>query len=207
MKKEEFEDLVGQALSDWDYEIVETVYQYHPAIRETSGKEEVAELYKSFSMTIFYDMIGRAERNRDLESALRCAQAEADRIREEMNQNGTSIGLDYSQMLDKLAGEASQPPQSDTDRLQRVEITTRKDISPIFTQVAIDGHVIPGIREYRLEHVANRPPMLTLDLSHLDLHNDEPMVIHHKGLDQDIEVWVKYKEPAVDAADPSYPIN
>lgn len=207
MRKEEFEDLVGQALSDNDYETIETVYSYHPAIRDVSGKEEVAELYKSFGMTIFYDMIARAKWNQDRELLLHHAQAEVDRIRKEMDQNGTSMGLDYSQMLDKLGSEASHSAQNSTDELQRVEITTRKDISPIFTQVAIDGHVIPGIRGYKLEHVANRPPVLTLDLTHLDLYIDEPMVIRHKGLDQDIEVRVKYEESAADAADSSYPVT
>lgn len=203
MQKKEFEDLVGQALSDRDYETIETVYLYHPAIRDVSGKEEVAELYKSFGMTIFYDMIARAKWNQDREHLLHYTQA--DRIREEMDQNRASMGLDYSQMLDKLACEASHPAQPSMDRLQRVEITTRKDISSIFTQVAIYGHVIPGIRGYKLEHVANRPPVLTLDLTQLDLYIDEPMVIRHKGLDQDIEVRVKYEESATDTADPSYP--
>lgn len=207
MQKEEFEDLVGQALSDMDYEIIETVYLHHPAIRDVSGKEEVAELYKSFGMNIFYDMFQRAKKNQDLADRLFHTQAEVDRIREEMVQNRASLGLDYSRMLDKLAGEASQPSQSGTDDLQRVEITTRKDISPIFTQVAIDGHVIPGIRGYKLEHVPNKPPILTLDFSHLDLYIDEPMVIRHKGLDQDIEVRVKYEESATDAADSPYPVT
>ena len=102
MQKEEFEDLIGHALSDRDYEIIETVYLYHPAIRDVSGVEEVAELYKSFDMTIFYDLFGRAKKNQDLEDQLHHTQAEADRIREEMVQNKATMGLDYGRMLDKL---------------------------------------------------------------------------------------------------------
>lgn len=204
MEKKEFEELVGQELSDEDFEIIEAVYRYHPAIRGVSGKEEVAELYKSFGMTIFYDMIARAKWNQDRERILHHAQAEVDRIREEMDQNGASMGQDYRQMLDS---ETSHPAQPSMDRLQRVEITTRKDISSIFTQVAIDGHVISGIRGYKLEHVANRPPVLTLDLSHLDLYIDEPMVIHHKGLDEDIEVRIKREEFTTDAANPLQPVK
>lgn len=207
MQKEEFEDLVGQALSDMDYEIIETVYLYHPAIRDVSGKEEVAELYKSFGMTIFYDMFQRAKKNQDLADRLFHTQAEVDRIREEMVQNRASLGLDYSRMLDKLASGASQPSQSGTDDLQRVEITTRKDIGSMFTQIAIDGHVIPQVRGYKLEHTAGKPPVLSLDLIYCDLYIDEPMVIHHKGSDQDIEVRVKYEESATDAADSPYPVT
>ena len=204
MRKEEFEDLIGQALSCGDYEIIETVYLYHPAIRGTSGVEELAELYKSFGMTIFYDMIGRAKRNQDLDNRLRQAQAETDRLKEEIVQNRASMELDYSRMLDKLAGEASPPSQSDTDGLQRVEITTRKDIGSMFTQVAVDGHVIPQIRGYKLEHVAGKPPVLSLDLIYCDLYIDEPMVIHHKGSDQNIEVRVKYEESATGMTDSSH---
>ncbi len=204
MWKEEFEDLIGQALSDFDYEIIETVYLYHPAIRGTSGVEELAELYKSFGMTIFYDMIGRAKRNQDLDDRLRQAQAEADRLKEEIVQNRASMELDYSRMLDKLAGKAPQPPQSDTDGLQRVEITTRKDISGMFTQVAVDGHVIPEIRGYKLEHVAGKPPVLSLDLIYCDLYIDEPMVIHHMGSDKNIEVRVKHEESVTGMTDSSH---
>lgn len=207
MRKEEFEDLIGQALSNGDYEIIETVYRYHPAIRGTSGVEELAELYKSFGMTIFYDMIGRAKRNQDLDGQLRQAQAKTDRIKEEIVQNRASMGLDYSRMLDKLADEASQPSQSETDGLQRVEITTRKDISGMFTQVAVDGHVIPYVRGYKLEHVAGKPPVLSLDLNGLDLYIDEPMALRHKGLDENIEVRIKREEFTTDAADPLQPVT
>lgn len=207
MRKEEFEDLIGQALSDGDYEIIETVYLYHPAIRGTSGVEELAELYKSFGMTIFYDMIGRAKRNQDLDDRLRQAQAETDRLKEEIMQNRASMGLDYSRMLDKLADEASQPSQPDTDGLQRVEITTRKDIGGMFTQVAVDGHVIPHVRGYKLEHVAGKPPVLSLDLNCLDLYIDEPMALRHKGLDENIEVRIKREEFTTDAADPLQPVK
>lgn len=205
MGKEEFEDLISQALSDRDFEIIETVYLYHPAIRDVSGKEELAELYKSFGMTIFYDLVGRAKRNQDLADQLRQTQAETDRIKEEITQNRASLGLDYSRMLDKLAEAAPQSPQSGTVGLQRVEITTKKDVGSMFTQIAIDGHVIPQVRGYKLEHVAGKPPVLSLDLIYCDLYIDEPMVIHHKGSDQNIEVRVKCEESAMGVTDSSYP--
>lgn len=207
MEKKEFEEMVGQVVSDEDYKIIETVYQHHPVIRDVSGKEEVAELYKSFGITIFYDMITRARKFQDLESQLHHTQAEVDRIKEEMVQNRASMGLDYSRMLDKLADEASHPSQARADGLQRVEITTKKDIGSMFTQVAVDGHVIPYVRGYKLEHVAGKPPILTVDLNYPDLYIDEPMVIHHKALDQDIEIREKYKGSAAGAADPPYPVK
>ena len=53
MMKSEFEDLIHGSVTDEEYELIETVYMWHPAIRNTSGKEEVAELYKSIGLIIF----------------------------------------------------------------------------------------------------------------------------------------------------------
>ena len=86
MIKEEFRDLVGLEVSDEEYAVIEKVYQFHPSISEVSGKEEVAKLYKSFGMSVFYDMLPRAEKNCELVRQLRQAQAEADRIKQEMEE-------------------------------------------------------------------------------------------------------------------------
>ena len=84
MRKEEFEKRAGQPVSDADYRIIDKVYQYHPAVSESSGKDEVAELYKSFGMVIFYDMFPRAEKNCSLKKRLRRTQEEVKQIMEEM---------------------------------------------------------------------------------------------------------------------------
>ncbi len=139
MRKEEFEDLIGQALSDGDYEIVETVYLYHPAIRGASGVEELAELYKSFGMTIFHDMIGRAKRNQDLDGQLRQAQAETDRIKEEIVQNRVSMGLDYSRMLDRLADSEVQERKNPRDIASKV--------IDLFNTECTDGFSLADVRE------------------------------------------------------------
>ena len=67
MQKREFEEMIEQPVSDAEYKVIETVYQWHPSVKEVSGKEEVAELYKSFGMAIFHDMLPRAEKDRELE--------------------------------------------------------------------------------------------------------------------------------------------
>lgn len=71
MTKSEFEDLIHGSVTDEEYELIETVYMWHPAIRNTSGKEEVAELYKSFGIVIFYDMYPRAKKAKDIEDNIR----------------------------------------------------------------------------------------------------------------------------------------
>lgn len=84
MQKQEFEELVGRTVTEEQYGVVEEVYMWHPSIRNTSGKEEVAELYKSFGMTIFHDMLPRAGKAHELDDQLRRTEKEAERIQEEM---------------------------------------------------------------------------------------------------------------------------
>ena len=84
MEKRELEERIGKSVSDADYGIIETVYQWHPLIRNTSGKDEVTELYERFGITIFLDMLPRAEKAFELEGRLRCVQAEENRIKEEI---------------------------------------------------------------------------------------------------------------------------
>lgn len=71
MTKSEFEDLIHGSVTDEEYELIETVYMWHPAIRNTSGKEEVAELYKSFGIVIFYDMYPRAMKLKEIDEEIR----------------------------------------------------------------------------------------------------------------------------------------
>ena len=49
-------------------------------------KDEVAELYKSFGMTIFHDMLPRAKKAHELDELLRNAQREVQRIQEEIEE-------------------------------------------------------------------------------------------------------------------------
>ncbi len=71
MTKSELEYLIHGSVTDEEYELIETVYMWHPAIRNTSGKEEVAELYKSFGIVIFYDMYPRAKKAKEIEENIR----------------------------------------------------------------------------------------------------------------------------------------
>ena len=76
MQKQEFEERIERTVTDEQYKVIEEVYMWHPSIRNTSGKDEVAELYKSFGMTIFHDMLPRAKKAHELDELLRNAQRE-----------------------------------------------------------------------------------------------------------------------------------
>lgn len=84
MQKQEFEERIERTVTDEQYKVIEEVYMWHPSIRNTSGKDEVAELYKSFGMTIFHDMLPRAKKAHELDELLRNAQREVQRIQEEI---------------------------------------------------------------------------------------------------------------------------
>jgi hypothetical protein len=71
MTKSEFEEMIGGSVTDEEYQLIEEVYMWHPAIRNASGEEEVAELYKSFGIVIFYDMYPRAKKAKDIEDNIR----------------------------------------------------------------------------------------------------------------------------------------
>lgn len=61
MLKSEFETMTDiEEISDRDYDAIENVYMYHPAIDDKKGKEQMAYLYKEFGMTVIKDMEKRA---------------------------------------------------------------------------------------------------------------------------------------------------
>ena len=118
MQKREFEEMIEHPVSDAEYKVIETVYQWHPSVKEVSGKEEVAELYKSFGMAIFHDMLPRAEKNRELESRLRHAQAEVERIKAEMEELSRGNAPERVQVLPEALEEhlKMQNRQRENDR-------------------------------------------------------------------------------------------
>lgn len=82
MQKQEFEERIERTVTDEQYKVIEEVYMWHPSIRNTSGKDEVAELYKSFGMTIFHDMLPRASWMQSLSSSGRTGWSLRQRLRE-----------------------------------------------------------------------------------------------------------------------------
>ena len=56
MQKQEFEQLIQTEISDEEYRIIEKVYVWHPAISETEGKSQIADLYRDNGMAIIKNM-------------------------------------------------------------------------------------------------------------------------------------------------------
>lgn len=94
MMKEEFEQRIGQAVSDSDYKVIEAVYTYHPVIDNVLGKDQIATIYKSGGMRIMRDMLPTAEQAKQLESEiaqLRGTIEEKERIYNALK-NGDAVG-------------------------------------------------------------------------------------------------------------------
>lgn len=71
---------------DQEYSIIEKVYTFHPAISETEGKRQIAELYVNFGMALIMDMVPRAELMAKKEEELRAAQIALSKVREEIEE-------------------------------------------------------------------------------------------------------------------------
>lgn len=105
MQKQEFEERIERTVTDEQYKVIEEVYMWHPSIRNTSGKDEVAELYKSFGMTIFHDMLPRAKKAHELDELLRNAQREVQRIKEEIEELSRGNAPESVQVLPEALEE------------------------------------------------------------------------------------------------------
>ena len=84
MTKQEFEKRIGAEISQKDYSIVEHVYTWHPSISEVEGKEQIAELYKSFGMPIIKNMMEAANYAETLDREMAQAQRQVTDITNEL---------------------------------------------------------------------------------------------------------------------------
>ena len=80
MEKIEFEERAGTTVSLRDYSIIEKVYAWHPAISETEGKEQIAEIYKKYGMVVIYDMLETASLMENLDTERRKIVSELEKL-------------------------------------------------------------------------------------------------------------------------------
>lgn len=70
--------------TDEEYAVVELVYTFHPAISETEGKKQIADIVCKYGMSVIYDMKPRAEKAAELNSQLREARHRVSEIEQEL---------------------------------------------------------------------------------------------------------------------------
>lgn len=67
MNKQEFEERIKESISEQNYKIIETVYNYHPSISEVNGKDQIANLYEIGGMALIRSMLEIANIMNNLE--------------------------------------------------------------------------------------------------------------------------------------------
>lgn len=79
--KHEFDALTKGNVSQEDYNMIEIVYMYHPAIQ---GKDDIVRLYMTYGMTVIMDMVPRSKAIAILESEVQNKRIEIEKLNEEM---------------------------------------------------------------------------------------------------------------------------
>ncbi len=73
--------------TDKEFEAIQFVYNYHPSIHPSEGKNQIAMLYSTFGMRIIADMYATAKRAQEIEDErrkLRLRLQELEREAEEL---------------------------------------------------------------------------------------------------------------------------
>ena len=68
-----------------EYTIIETVYTFHPSIKNVGGKEQIARLYTEFGMILIKDMLATANAAKDLEERIYFHRDEWARYQEKLD--------------------------------------------------------------------------------------------------------------------------
>lgn len=148
MQKHEFEERIESTVSDEDYKLIEFVYQFHPVIRNVSGKDEVAELYKSFGMALFRDMEPRAKKAKEVEEKMTSCRLEIETLTELLATRKAEM-KDLEAELQELRIISSGRLEIDTENLN---ILVDESIDVRVTYVPM-GHV----REMNLTFAVENP--------------------------------------------------
>lgn len=142
MEKRKFEQMVNTSISNENYNIINTVSQFHPVI---SDNEEVVELYKNFGMLIFFDMFPRAEMCRKVEEQYRHEKEQVKRL-EETRVEIYNDKIDYGKWLNMMCQErendapksmevledtATAEAEESVDYGKMIEKLKRVEVSPL----------------------------------------------------------------------------
>lgn len=81
MMKAEFEEMIGKSVVDEEYKVIESVYIWHPAINNTTGKDQMKTLYTQFGFGVIRGMLPVAEKMEKLDGERRELLAQLDTIK------------------------------------------------------------------------------------------------------------------------------
>ena len=72
--------IVGETVSNEDYNVIETVYIWHPSISEVSGKDQISSIYRQFGMPVINEMLETATYAEELDAQRRQLMRRVDEI-------------------------------------------------------------------------------------------------------------------------------
>lgn len=89
MTRQEFEDIAKERgyevrITNDDYSAIERVYQFHPCISETDGKQQIVDLVGLYGMRIIRDMEPTARKAQQLEDEVRSYRHQLDLRKQEL---------------------------------------------------------------------------------------------------------------------------
>lgn len=64
----------------------------------------------------------------------------------------------------------------------KIEIKTKRTDTSVFTEIYVDGRKLNGVRRYELKQEAGNEPILTVDLSAVDLAVDLEVLLMQQGV-------------------------
>ena len=115
MNKDEFCKLTGikyEGINEDDWNVIQTVYNYHPMISDVNGKKEIAALYKKGGMGLISDMFGTADEISCREHNIQLAGVNKEKIRLRFDRDLKELNAKYEdemwQMNEKIRSNRSQ---------------------------------------------------------------------------------------------------
>lgn len=82
MTKQECENMACATVTAEEYKIIEKVYTWHPAIRNTDGKNQIATIFLAGGMAVIQDMVETAEMAMEIDNERRELEAKMNALKE-----------------------------------------------------------------------------------------------------------------------------
>ena len=87
MIKEEFENFIGKQVSDKDYEVIDRLSAFLPAICEEEGMRQIASVYNVGGMALIRDMLETADIMNSLKKELEKVVVDCEKVLKIMGLN------------------------------------------------------------------------------------------------------------------------
>lgn len=81
MTREEFNERVTQPVFPAEYKIIDFVYNFHPAISNTNGKNQIVMIYEYGGMRVIRDMLPTAQEAEKIASEIQRTQNRLDELK------------------------------------------------------------------------------------------------------------------------------